>query len=121
MPEYMILARYQPEVLKALLDDPDALAARDDHAFKFYGSVGGKVLHWWFIREVEHNFAVVVDFPDAEAAHAAIMVGYASGAFQDGKLLPLATPDESVSTLKRAWAGGRVFYPPGAEGPDNDA
>ncbi|MFL6127953.1 MAG: GYD domain-containing protein [Mycobacteriales bacterium] len=120
MAQYMIFARYAPEVLKSLLDDPDGLAARDEHAWQFYGSVGGKVLHWWFIRDAEYHFAVVVDFPDAEAAHAAIMVGYASGAFTEGKLLALATQEEAVSALRRAWSAGRVFYPPGAEGPQHD-
>jgi uncharacterized protein with GYD domain len=120
MAHYMIFARYQPEVLKALLDNPDSLAARDDHAFKFYGSVGGKVVNWWFVRDADWNFVVIVDFPDAEAAHAAIMVGYASGAFQDGKYFALATPEEAISTMKRAWSAGRIFYPPGAEGPQED-
>lgn len=114
MAHYMIFARYEPAVLKTLLDNPDALAARDEHAWKFYGSVGGTVLHWWFVRDAEWNFVVVVDFPDAEAAHAAVMVGSASGAFATGKLLALATPEESVSALRRAWSAGQIFYPPAA-------
>lgn len=120
MAQYMIFARYAPEVLKALLDDPAALEARDNHAFQFYGSVGGKVVEWWFVRDAEYNFCVIVDFPDSEAAHAAIMVGYASGAFAEGKYFELATPEESLATLRRASSAGKIFYPPGAEGPQHD-
>ena len=120
MAQYMIFARYSPEVLKTLLIDPSALEARDNHAFQFYGSVGGKVVDWWFVRDAEYNFVVIVDFPDSEAAHAAIMVGYASGAFQEGKYLELATPEESIATLRRASAAGKIFFPPGADGPQHD-
>jgi uncharacterized protein with GYD domain len=120
MAQYMIFARYSPEVLRTLLENPDALEARDNHAFQFYGSVGGKVVEWWFVRATDYNFCVVVDFPDSEAAHAAIMVGYASGAFAEGRLMELATPEESVSALRRASAAGKIFYPPGADGPQHD-
>lgn len=117
MAHYMILGSYKDEVLKSLIDNPDALAEREAHAEQFYGSVGGKVQHSYFIRSARWNFVVIVDFPDAEAAHAAVMVGIASGAFKEGDLYSLATMDEAVSALKRATAAGKAFYPPGAHPP----
>ncbi|QRK08318.1 GYD domain-containing protein [Archangium violaceum] len=110
--QYMILARYKAEVLKNLLQNPDSLEGREDYAQKFYGSVGGKVMHSYFIRGAKWHFLVIVDFPDAEAAHTAVMVGYASGAFEEGELHHLATMDEAVSALRRASAGGVVYFPP---------
>lgn len=114
MPHYMIVARYRPEVLKGVIENPESLTNRTDHADKFYGSVGGKVIASYFMREALWHFMVIVDFPDAEAAHAAIMVGHASGAFEAGEVFALATMEEAVSALKRASAPGKVFYPPGA-------
>ncbi|MGH8906897.1 MAG: GYD domain-containing protein [Egibacteraceae bacterium] len=113
--QYMVLGRYEPAVLKTLLDNPHGLAARLEQAVsQLYGSVDGKVLHWWFVRNADWHFMVVVDFPDAEAAHTAAMIGYATGAYQALKLTVLATPEETVSTLRRASAVGEVFYPPTA-------
>ncbi|AEI63744.1 GYD domain-containing protein [Corallococcus macrosporus] len=114
MPHYMILARYTPPVLKNLLSSPEALTSRNDHADAFYGSVGGKVVTAYFMRDARWHFLVIVDFPDHEAAHAAIMVGQASGAFEAGEVYPLTSLEEAVGALKRAGAAGKVFYPPGA-------
>lgn len=110
--QYMILARYSQDVVEGVLKDPQAIIARDEHAFKFYGSLGGKVVNYWFTRDVEYHFAVVVDFPDAEAAHAAVLTGYSTGAFTEGKLIPLASADEMVGALKRAAPAVDLFYPP---------
>ncbi|MBW1598463.1 GYD domain-containing protein [Streptomyces sp. JJ38] len=116
--QFMILARYSQDVLETILKEPKAIIARDEHAFKFYGSLGGKVVNYWFTRDIEYNFAVVVDFPDVEAAHAAVLTGYSTGAFSEGKVIPLATTEEMVGALKRAEPAVELFYPPQA--PESD-
>ncbi|MFK4071133.1 GYD domain-containing protein [Streptomyces sp. NPDC029674] len=110
--QFMILARYTQDVVKTILEDPQAVIARDEHAFKFYGALGGTVVNYWFTRDIEYNFAVVVDFPDAEAAHAAVLTGYSTGAFEEGKVIPLASPEEMVGALKRAAPAVELFFPP---------
>lgn len=114
---YMLFARYEPAVVKTLLEYPEALTERDDHAEKFYGSLGGRVVNWWFIRDAEYHFVVIVDFPDDAAAHAALLVGYASGAFQDGKILALTSPNETLDVLQKARPAYEVFNPPHAPEP----
>ncbi|MGW0768587.1 GYD domain-containing protein [Streptomyces sp. NPDC002676] len=110
--QFMILARYTQDVVKTILEDPRAVIARDEHAFKFYGALGGTVVNYWFTRDIEYNFAVVVDFPDVEAAHAAVLTGYSTGAFEEGKVIPLASAEEMVGALKRAAPAVELFYPP---------
>jgi uncharacterized protein with GYD domain len=116
--QFMILARYSQEVVKSIIAEPAGIAVRDQHAFKFYGALGGKVVNYWFTKDIEYNFAIVVDFPDAEAAHAAVLTGYSTGAFIEGKLIPLCTTEEMVGSLKRAQDAAALFYPPQA--PEGD-
>ncbi|MFH8368354.1 GYD domain-containing protein [Streptomyces sp. NPDC018031] len=110
--QFMILAQYSEEVVRGVLKNPQGIVARDEHAFKFYGSLGGEVVNYWFTRDVEYNFAVVVDFPDIEAAHAAVLTGYSTGAFKNSKLIQLATTEDFVGALKRAEPAVELFYPP---------
>ncbi|MEU5270073.1 GYD domain-containing protein [Streptomyces hygroscopicus] len=112
MVQYLILAQYSQEVVRGVLHHPEGIIARDEHAFKFYGSLGGKVVNYWFTRDVEYNFAVVVEFPDVEAAHAAVLTGYSTGAFVNSKLIPLASTEEFVGALRRAEPAVELFYPP---------
>ncbi|WP_186319046.1 GYD domain-containing protein [Streptomyces sp. SAJ15] len=119
--QYLILAQYSQEVVRGVLHNPEGIVARDEHAFKFYGSLGGKVVNYWFTRDVEYNFAVVVDFPDLEAAHAAVLTGYSTGAFSNSKLIPLVDTDEFVGALKRAEPARDLFYPPQSPPESEDA
>ncbi|QKW09064.1 GYD domain-containing protein [Streptomyces sp. NA04227] len=116
--QFMILARYSQEVVKGIILDPAGIAVRDQHAFKFYSALGGKIVNYWFTKDIEYNFAIVVDFPDAEAAHAAVLTGYSTGAFLEGKLIPLCTTEELVGTLTRAQEAAAIFYPPTETGGD---
>lgn len=113
MAHYLLMAAYTPEVLKALVTDPTALALREKHAEVFYGSIGGKVKQAFFIRDGSFHFMVIVDFPSHEAAHAAMMVGQASGAFTNCVAYSLSTFEEAQQAVNLSGAAAAVFFAPG--------
>ena len=108
----LIMARYTPEQLSAFVKEPEGMVQREQHAHQFYGAFGGEVAQAFYIRSLEWHFMVIVSFPNAAAAHAAVTVGAASGAFEKGELYFLASFEEGLETMKLAQRGASAFAAP---------
>ena len=117
MAHYMLMAAYKPEVLATMVQDPDLLMTREQHADAFYGAVGGKVINKFFVRNGRHHFMIIVDFPSDEAAHAAMMAGAATGAFTEMDAIPLSTMREAEKGIHVAAEASKAFYEP-ADAPE---
>jgi len=115
MAHFLLMAAYSPETLKAMVMDPTALAMREKHAEQFYGALGGKVKQQFFIRNGNFHFMVVVDFPNDATAHAAMIVGQASGAFQNCVAYSLASYQEAQEAINISAKAAAVFFAPGEQ------
>ncbi len=112
MTTLLITASYTQEQKKAFVEDPNRLLQREEHAHRFYGALGGKVLHASFMRASRWDFAVIVEFADEVSAHAAVTLGAASGAFGSGEVHVLATHKEMFEILTKARSAAAAFQAP---------
>lgn len=114
MPLFMIEAKYNEVTIRSFIENPESVIEREKHMDSFYGGVGARVEKAYFMRDAEHSFVVIVDFPDEQAAHAALLVGLASGSFENVKMRRLVTLEHAVADFQRARKTMQGFYAPGS-------
>jgi uncharacterized protein with GYD domain len=112
---YMIEAKYKEETIRSFIEQPQNVIEREKHMDSFYGGVGARVDRAYFMRDAEHSFVVIVDFPDEQAAHAALLVGLASGSFENARMRRLITLEQAVSDFQRAQKTMQGFSAPGTQ------
>jgi len=98
MPLYMLETAYKDSAAKALIAKPQDRIAVVEKACK---SLGGKLVSLYFAFG-DYDVVTIVELPDNEAAAAFALAAGAGGALSKYRTTVLLTPQEAVSSMKKA-------------------
>jgi len=98
MPFYLFQAAYKDTTVKALIDAPSDRAQASQALCE---SFGGK-MHNWFMAFGEWDVVSIGEFPDNEAAAAALMRIQSMGGLSRGQTTVLFTAEEAERAMRKA-------------------
>jgi len=102
MSNYLIQVAYNPEVVTAMIRNPQNRIEAVGHAIE---RLGGKVHGGWFSFG-EYDVVIVASFPDNVSAAAASMAFSSEGAVKAVNTTPLISAEEAVEAMKKASQSG---------------
>jgi len=106
MPLYMVQASYTPQAIAAMVKSPQD---RTEAIRALAASAGGQVRDVFF-SQGDYDVVIVYEAPDAEAANAVALAGFAAGHLRAFKTTPLFTSAEIMGAMRRA--GQLTLRPP---------
>ena len=107
LPVYLSRFSYQPDVVKALLNEPQD---RSKAGREVAESLGGKLLGFWYSFG-EFDGVFLLEAPDNATAAAVAMAVGASGALAEVETTVLLDMDEAQDAMRKAAAA--TYRPPG--------
>ena len=107
MARYMIQETFTPQVIAALMKNPED---RTEPIRTIFEAAGGKLEHY-FVSISENTVFLVADFPDQESCAAVSWAIFAGGALSAIKVTPIVTATEAVDLMKKA--ASVAYRPPG--------
>lgn len=107
MPFYMFQARYSPNAIKAMVENPQD---REAPARALIESMGCQ-LHSMFFCMGTEDLVAIIEAPDDTTMAAGSMVIGASGAFSGGATTKLLTPQEAVTAMEKAKQAAASYTP----------
>jgi len=108
MPHYMVQGNYTGEAIRNLIAKPED---RSEAAGKLAKSVGGK-LREFYMSFGKHDFVMIVDLPDDEAAATLSFAAAAAGHLHNLHTTKLLTPGEATKAMARAGSGKPLLKAP---------
>jgi len=108
MPHYLIQFSYQPDKVKAMMDNPQD---RSESARKVVEVLGGKIESFYFSFG-DADVVVICELPDNQSAAACAMLDLGVGLVSSYKTTVLLTPGEAVEAMKKAGTLLGSYQPP---------
>lgn len=111
MAMYMLMAKYSPSALKAIIDsgsDREAVARTAIEA------AGGKLVGFYGMFGQEYGLALIVEAPGHAEYIGAIAPAIGGGVFESWKTIPLYTSADMAKALTIGKKVRGVYKPPGA-------
>ena len=108
---FMLMGKYSPEALKAILQTGSDREAAAKVAIE---AAGGELLGFYGMFGQEHNVAIIIDVPGNAEYIGAIGPALMSGTFSAFKTIPLYTAGEVVKASKIAKKVAASYKPPKA-------
>ncbi|MBV9637345.1 MAG: GYD domain-containing protein [Methylobacteriaceae bacterium] len=105
---YLCQGNYTQDAIKNLVAHPED---RSKAVAKMCEDLGGK-LHHFFMSFGEHDFTVVIELPDDDAAAALAMGTSAVGHVSGFKTTKLITPQQAVAAMTRGAKVQASLKPP---------
>jgi uncharacterized protein with GYD domain len=106
---YMLLGKYSPDAMTAILKTG---SNREVAAKKAVEAAGGKLLGFYGMYGQEHNVAIISEFPGNAEYMGAIAPALMSGTFSAFKTIPLYRASEVVKASKIARKVAKSYRPP---------
>jgi uncharacterized protein with GYD domain len=106
MSTYLFQGCYTSAAIAAMVQKPEDRSAVVRGLIEGFG---GKLEGFW-LAFGEHDFVVIAQLPDNQAAAAFALVATAGGAVNNFKTVPLLTWAEGMNAFKKA--GGAKYRPP---------
>lgn len=106
---FMLMGKYSPEALKAIVESE---SDREAAAKKLVESVGGKLHGFYGMFGQEHNVAVIIEVPGNAEYIGAIAPTVLSGTFTAIKTIALYTSGEMQKAAKIAKKTMKTYQPP---------
>jgi uncharacterized protein with GYD domain len=106
---FMLMGKYSPEAMKAILDTG---SDREAAARKALEAAGGKLLGFYGMFGQEYNVAIIADVPGNAEYIGAIAPALMSGTFAAFKSIPLYTAGDVVKASKIARKVAAAYSPP---------
>lgn len=109
MPLFMLMGKYSPEALKAILETGSDREAAAKTAVE---AAGGKLLGLYGMFGQDYNVAIIAEMPGNAEYIGAIAPALMSGTFAAFKTIPLYTSAEVRKASKIAKKVGASYKPP---------
>jgi len=106
---FMLMGKYSPEAVKAILETG---SDREAVAKKALEAAGGKLLGFYGMFGQDYNVAIIAEVPGNAEYIGAIAPALMSGTFAAFKSIPLYTAGDVVKASKIAKKVGAVYSPP---------
>ena len=106
---FMLMGKYSPEAMKAILETG---SDREAAAKKALEAAGGKLLGFYGMFGQDYNVAIVADVPGNAEYIGAIAPALMSGTFAAFKSIPLYTASDVVKASKIAKKVAATYSPP---------
>lgn len=106
---FMLMGKYSPEAMKAILETG---SDREAAAKKALEAAGGKLLGFYGMFGQEYNIALIAEVPGNAEYIGAIAPALMSGTFAAFKSIPLYTAGDVVKASKIARKVGAAYSPP---------
>ena len=106
---FMLMGKYSPEAMKAILETG---SDREAAAGKALEAAGGKLLGFYGMFGQDYNVAIIADVPGNAEYIGAIAPALMSGTFSAFKSVPLYTAGEVVKASKIAKKVAASYKPP---------
>ena len=106
---FMLMGKYSPEAVKAILETG---SDREAVAKKALEAAGGKLLGFYGMFGQDYNVAIIAEVPGNAEYIGAIAPALMSGTFAAFKSIPLYTAGDVVKAPKIAKKVGAVYSPP---------
>ena len=106
---FMLMGKYSPEAMKAIMASGSDREAAAKTALE---AAGGKLLGFYGMFGQDYNVAIIADMPGNAEYIGAIAPVISSGTFSAWKTIPLFTADDVVKAAKIAKKVGAAYKPP---------
>ncbi len=106
---FMLMGKYSPEAMKAILETG---SDREAVARKALEAAGGKLLGFYGMFGQDYNVAIIAEVPGNAEYIGAIAPALMSGTFAAFKSIPLYTAGDVVKASKIAKKVGATYVPP---------
>ena len=106
---FMLMGKYSPEAMKAILETG---SDREAVARKALEAAGGKLLGFYGMFGQDYNVAIIADVPGNAEYIGAIAPAIMSGTFASFKSIPLYTAGDVVKASKIAKKVAATYSPP---------
>ncbi len=110
MAMYMLMAKYSPTALKAIIETG---SDRETVARQAIEAAGGKLHGFYGMFGQEYGLAMIVEAPSHAEYIGAISPAIASGVFESYKTIPLYTWADVSKSLPVAKKVRSIYRPPG--------
>ena len=107
---FVLMGKYSPEAMKAILETG---SDREAAARKALEAAGGKLLGFYGMFGQDYNVAIIAEVPGNAEYIGAIAPALISGTFAAFKSIPLYTAGDVVRASKIAKKVGASYSPPG--------
>ncbi|HXW25611.1 MAG TPA: GYD domain-containing protein, partial [Xanthobacteraceae bacterium] len=91
--------------VKGMLAKPEN---REQAVAKLFKSVGGKLIGW-YLTFGRHDWLVIGEFPNAQAAASAVLAAAAGGSLSDIETTVAMTAQDAAATFKSAGKAAKDF------------
>ena len=106
---FMLMGKYSPEALKAILETGSDREAAARSAIE---AANGKLLGFYGMFGQDYNVAIIVEAPDNASYIGGIAPALMSGTFSAYKSIPLFTAGEVQAASKIAKTVAKKYRPP---------
>ena len=106
---FMLMGKYSPDAMKAILETG---SDREAAARKALEAAGGKLLGFYGMFGQDYNVAIIADVPGNAEYIGAIAPALMSGTFSAFKSIPLYTAADVVKASKIAKKVATTYKPP---------
>ncbi len=110
MAMYMLMAKYSPAALKAIIESG---SNREEAARQAIEAAGGKLHGFYGMFGQEYGLALIVEAPGHAEYIGGIAPAIASGVFESYKTIPLYTWADVAKSVAVAKKVRSVYQPPG--------
>ena len=108
---FMMMGRYSPEAVKAIMDSGSDREAASRQAVE---AAGGKLLGYYGMFGQDYHVALIVDMPGAAEYIGTLATAMMAGAFSAYKTIPLYTAADLAKASAVSKKVRAVYQPPAA-------
>jgi uncharacterized protein with GYD domain len=105
MPIYISRGRFTADAIKGMLAKPED---REEAVAKLFKSVGGRLIGW-YLTFGRHDWLVIGEFPNEQAAASAVLAAAAGGSLSDIETTVAMTAKDAAATFGSAGKAARDF------------
>src|SRR6187200_511300 len=110
MPIYISRGRFTSDAVKGMLAKPEN---REEAVAKLFESVGGRLIGW-YLTFGHHDWLVIAEFPNEQAAASAVLAAAAGGSLSEIETTVAMTAKDAKATLGAAGKAATAFRKKGA-------
>jgi len=109
MPLFMLMAKYSPEAMKAIIETGSDREKASKEAIE---AAGGKMLGFYGMFGQDYNVAILADMPGNAEYIGAIAPAIASGALASWRTIPLYRAADVIKGAEIARKVAKTYQPP---------
>jgi len=106
---YMLLAKYTPEAVKAIVDSDES---REDAVRKTVEAAGGELLGFYGLIGQDHHVAVICNMPGVGEYIGTVLAATMSGSIESFKTVPMYNMQEMDTAKAMCRSLTTVYKPP---------